>query len=148
MDESLEETGLAGLTSNTESISKGVFAFRRGTKRNHTDKKSNKKTKKKRAKTENVIENLSEFFGKTPNAKFRNDLYNSTWDMIWSKMKNLQKDTFDKVLLDAIKFCQQSQKIKDFTVVPTCALVTGVNLPDHTALFKLLIKSITVLRIN
>ena len=114
----------------------GVFAFRRGTKRNNTDKKSSKKSKKKRAKTENVAEDLSEYFGKTPNAKFSHDLYNKTWDMIWGKMKNLQKDTFDKVLLDAIKFCEQFQKSKDFSVVPTCALVTGVNLPDHQALFK------------
>ena len=44
--------------------------------------------------------------------------------------------------MDVIKFCQQSQNNQDFTVLQTCALVTGVNLPDHVALFKLLVKSI------
>ena len=61
---------------------------------------------------------------------------NRTWDKISNKMKNLQKYIFDKVLLDVIEFCQQSKKTNDSTIVPTCALVTGVNLPDHTALFK------------
>ena len=61
---------------------------------------------------------------------------NRTWDKISNKMKNLQKYIFDKVLLEVIEFCQQSKKTNDSTIVPTCALVTGVNLPDHTALFK------------
>jgi len=143
MDESLEDTGLAGLSSNTESISKGVFAFRRGTKRNSTNQDAKKKkSRKKRSKPENTADDVPEFFGKSANAKFRFDLYNQTWDKISNKMKNLQKYIFDKVLLDVIEFCQQSKKTNDSTIVPTCALVTGVNLPDHTALFKLLVKSI------
>ena len=55
-------------------------------------------------------------------------------------MRFLQKDVFDKVLHDVIKFCQNQDV--DNEALPTCALVTGVNLPDHKDLFKLLCKKI------
>ena len=70
----------------------------------------------------------------------RQEIYNSTWQTISDKMKSLQKDVFDKVLNNIIKFaCDESLTKKE--VLPTCALVTGVNLPDHDDLFKLIKKS-------
>jgi hypothetical protein len=62
MDESLEDTGLAGLSSNTESISKGVFAFRRGIKRNNTNQDAKKKkSRKKRSKLWDIISRIFGF---------------------------------------------------------------------------------------
>ena len=55
----------------------GVFAFRRGTKRNSTNQDAKKKkSRKKRSKPENTTDDVPEFFGKSANAKFRFDLYN------------------------------------------------------------------------
>ena len=55
----------------------GVFAFRRGTKRNSTNQDAKKKkSRKKRSKPENTADDVPEFFGKSANAKFRFDLYN------------------------------------------------------------------------
>jgi hypothetical protein len=51
-------------------------------------------------------------------------------------MSQLQKDVFDKVLNEVIGFCGQKRCFEN--VLPTCALVAGVNLPDHEDLFKLL----------
>ena len=100
----------------------------------------------------------------------RQEIYDSTWQTVSNKMKSLQKDVFDKVLLDIIKFtCDESLLLND-DVLPTCALVTvcilnlksqkfieinlteklqflvylifqGVNLPDHEDLFKLIKKT-------
>ena len=55
------------------------------------------------------------------------------------KLKAIQKETFDKVLSDVLGFCQ---KERDADFIPTCSLVTGVNMPDHKDLFKLLSKSL------
>ena len=54
----------------------------------------------------------------------RQEIYDSTWQTVSNKMKSLQKDVFDKVLLDIIKFtCDESLLLND-DVLPTCALVT------------------------
>ena len=84
-----------------------------------------------------ILKHFSTFVESNASQEYYNTVYNNrTWDKISNKMKNLQKYIFDKVLLEVIEFCQQSKKTNDSTIVPTCALVTGVNLPDHTALFK------------
>ena len=60
-------------------------------------------------------------------------------------MKNLQKDVFDKVLFNLINFVSSQSKsdlMRNKNILPTCALVTGVNLPDHKDLFKILTKGI------
>lgn len=90
------------------------------------------------------------FFGKSDNAKFRHKLYNQTWQQIEAKMKELQKQVFDTVVSEIIKFCQknfaaaagQQRPAADQDVLPTCALVTGVNLPDHKDFFRLLGRTI------
>ena len=79
-------------------------------------------------------------FGDSPSAKFRYELYEETWNAMWQKMKGLQKNIFDKVLHDVVDFCTNQKSQND--LLPTCALVTGVNLPDHKDLFKLLCKSL------
>ena len=76
-------------------------------------------------------------FGNSDNGRFRKELYETTWSRIEEKLKNLQKETFDKVLSQVLEFCDKDHD-KDF--IPTCSLVTGVNLPDHKDLFKLLSK--------
>ena len=70
----------------------------------------------------------------------RQEIYDSTWLTVSNKMKSLQKDVFDKVLLDIIKFTSDESLLLN-DVLPTCALVTGVNLPDHEDLFKLIKKT-------
>ena len=94
----------------------------------------------------------------------RQEIYDSTWQTVSNKMKSLQKDVFDKVLLDIIKFTCDESLLLNNDVLPTCALVTvctfchrdylsyrkiinfrlifqGVNLPDHEDLFKLIKKT-------
>ena len=140
-----EENGLSGLLSGTDSISKGVFAFKRGTKRNASSSKgAKKKSKKKRSKSvseEQDDEKLcQDIFGNNASGKFRQSLYESTWELLNDKLKAIQKDTFDKVLSDVLGFCKQKENDQDF--IPTCSLVTGVNMPDHQDLFKLLSKNL------
>ena len=138
-----EENGLNGLS--TDSISKGVFAFKRGTKRNqHSSNGTKKKSKKKRLKQSDSEDQLDEhlsqgIFGSSESGRFRQSLFQSTWTLLNEKLKAIQKETFDKVLSDVLGFCQ---KERDADFIPTCSLVTGVNMPDHKDLFKLLSKSL------
>lgn len=105
-----------------------------------------RKRKKSAAAKENDDDFTRLFFGQSDNAKFRHGLYNQTWQKIEAKMKELQKQVFDTVVSDVINFCQKNsgnerqQRRED--VLPTCALVTGVNLPDHKDFFKLLGRAI------
>lgn len=63
------------------------------------------------------------------------------WNQVSAKMKRLQKSVFDAVLQNVMDFCLK-QKVSDQTsiMLPTCAFVAGVNLPDHDDLFKLMSK--------
>ena len=54
----------------------------------------------------------------------RQEIYDSTWQTVSNKMKSLQKDVFDKVLLDIIKFTCDESLLLNNDVLPTCALVT------------------------
>ena len=115
-----------------------MFAFKKGTKRNLQNPKP-KKGRSKRSKKNVDYEDQSQIFGTSQSAKMRQEIYNSTWQAISDKMKSLQKDVFDKVLNDVVKF-SGDVSLQNKDVLPTCALVTGVNLPDHDDLFKLIRK--------
>ena len=80
-------------------------------------------------------------FGSTKEALFRQDLYHTAWNHVSAKMKRLQKSVFDEALQNVMDFClKQSVDEPANLLLPTCAFVAGVNLPDHDDLFKLLSK--------
>ncbi len=136
----------------------GVFAFKRGQKRGGdgtastttktTSKKRSKKKNKKFSAAGSAKMDDTNFFGTDDNAKLRKTAYEATWARVSEVMTNLQREVFDNVLTDVIKFCETKTGSNPMGVsegqsrIPTCALVTGVNLPDHDDLFKLIRKEL------
>ena len=125
-----------------------MFVFKKSKKRNESSTTTSKKTPKKRKrKTKDT---------KTGHSEGNSEV--SASGKVWSRaseiFSNLQKDMFSDVLEAVVKFTEGKRgelagaksgendlvaKIAGKNdVIPTCALLTGVNLPDHGDLFRLL----------
>ncbi|XP_074660295.1 origin recognition complex subunit 3-like [Tubulanus polymorphus] len=114
--------------STSGSVSKGCFAF---------------KGKKKAV----VLENYRD-----PGQKQRETLYQESWSELKINIKDFQTSLMTKIYGDLFDFIQSShrgfsllqkhdshQRIPE---IPTAALVTGVNVTDHAAMFKHMISAI------
>ncbi|GFG41052.1 hypothetical protein Cfor_06822, partial [Coptotermes formosanus] len=68
--------------------------------------------------------------------------YNSLWSSIEVQLESLQKEVFSQILENLILYVQNCHTSKALNVIkneiPSATLLTGVNLPDHEALFKTL----------
>lgn len=147
--------------NNTDSIAKGVFVFKRKSQTQPASSKS--PTKKQRRKVKKTPEATSEksddslaFFGleKKGLDKFRPDryqCYRRFQQTLGEIMGEQQRDIFGRVLNDVVKFVgtvvAQRSAIDAPTglgagSIPTCVLLTGVNLPDHNDMFCLLKKKL------
>ncbi len=143
----------------SNSVAKGVFVFKKGrkvqprnaqaqqTKRSSSTKakrsaKGNKakKTTKKRA---SIGDQDQDGADTTP--------YLAAWDKASKVFAQLQQQTFKEVLDGVITFAKSHSRDSGgssddasysfclpTSTIPACALLTGVNLPDHKDLFKLL----------
>ncbi|XP_060081142.1 origin recognition complex subunit 3-like [Ylistrum balloti] len=111
------------------SVSKGVFAY---------------KGKKKSVNPERYFQR-----SETVNTwKRRLDIYQSLWESIDTEIQILQSDLNTKIFDDLLKFtktCQSSFTLSNpaghsrTKEIPTAALVTGVNTPDHGVMFATLV---------
>lgn len=118
-------------TDSTISVSKGCFVFK---------KKSGKR--RKRLKTASTDEYLySDLWYMS---------YKETWKKIENNLKDLRDNSSKKVLEDVINYVSNSYSGPEVkfqeNVVPIAGLLTGINVPDHTALFdslKVQLKQVT-----
>ncbi|KAK9499428.1 hypothetical protein O3M35_002468 [Rhynocoris fuscipes] len=105
-----------------ESVSKGCFGFR---PKSPPGKKRNKQ------------------IAPNPLKIFSNEIWNIQYTNIWSEIENKLESTGDNVteaLLNELLEFIDSSEISD--QIPTAALLTGINLPDHGTLFEQLIRKI------
>lgn len=105
------------------SVSKGCFAF---------------KGKKKNARIEDYLPSSKE----DSSARVRHDGFSRMWEDIDTQIQILQSDLNTKIFEDLLQFASGSHV--GFTTgsvrgivqeIPTAALVTGVNTPDHSIMF-------------
>jgi len=122
----------------TVSVSKGVFPFKRA-------KKSNKNVSgTERFWTGGQDED-------TKKQSYQNYLH--TWDKITEITRELQQKTHSKVFEDLISFIKKSGDVSqkeqipgnmtdNHWDIPTACLITGVNMPDHDAIFSSLVQQL------
>ncbi|XP_063706309.1 origin recognition complex subunit 3 [Culicoides brevitarsis] len=116
---------------STVSISKGVFVFKNGATSAKTPKKSKKSA---------PIISSSLLDAKTTSAPWY-QAYSSLWNQLNTKIEDLQKESYNKIYNDLIKFMQESDSL-DIDTIPTAALLTGINQSDHIAQFNKLCKKL------
>ncbi|XP_040580998.1 origin recognition complex subunit 3 [Lepeophtheirus salmonis] len=113
--------------SGTDSLSKGVFSFKKASP-------SSRKSPKKKLKHSPVP---------VPNSPF---LYHDIKSITGNILSRLQKSSFDSVISEVISFL--GQPISKNTVISTGVIVTGVNLPDHGDFFSFLHQEIRLKTTN
>ncbi|CAL4245587.1 unnamed protein product [Meganyctiphanes norvegica] len=127
--------------SATVSVSKGVFPFKRA-----------KKGKKCVSGTEQFWTGGQDDV--TKKQSYQN--YLQTWDRVTEITRELQQKTHSKVFEDLISFVRKSGEFspkepcpKNTEIptdnhwdIPTACLVTGVNMPDHDAIFSSLFQQL------
>ncbi|CAG9769059.1 unnamed protein product [Ceutorhynchus assimilis] len=102
----------------TVSVSKGIFVFRNNFKRS---KKSSKKQPSKPKKDE-FSDNL--WYLK----------YTDLWEELNNKYEKLTSEMFTAMTSDLLEFVSISHR-DPVAEIPTAALLTGINMPDHEAQF-------------
>ncbi|KAK7792913.1 hypothetical protein R5R35_007991 [Gryllus longicercus] len=107
----------------TVSVSKGCFVFNK-------NKVSKRKTGKKTVKQELLCDDPWYL------------AYKESWTWVEEKFESLHHETFSSVLKDLVSFVENTYKDenveREISTVPTAALLTGINMPDHGALFSTL----------
>nr|CAD7402174.1 unnamed protein product [Timema poppensis] len=105
---------------STVSVSKGCFVFN-NKPRNH------KKGKKKKKHFSHIEPLYSEPWYAA---------YKKCWKSVGDKIEALHQQEFSKMFHDLVgyvKTCHTNSKLKN--IIPAVTLLTGVNMPDHAALF-------------
>lgn len=114
-------------TDQTLSVSKGVFIF-----------KNNFKAPKKQSKRKKISASRH-------NSLFSSNIwyqhYRSLWDVIEEEIHVLNDNLFSSVLSNLINFVKISHN-DIVNEIPTAALFTGINMPDHGAQFASLSKQL------
>uniref|UniRef100_A0A069DVU5 Origin recognition complex subunit 3 n=1 Tax=Panstrongylus megistus TaxID=65343 RepID=A0A069DVU5_9HEMI len=105
-----------------ESVSKGCFGF---------CPKSPAGKKKSKAPAPNPLKIFSN--------EIWYEGYAKIWNEIGTKLETVEDDVTEKLLSDLLSFITSSEATHQ---IPTAALLTGINLPDHDVLFGHLIKKI------
>ncbi|XP_066259603.1 origin recognition complex subunit 3 [Euwallacea similis] len=101
--------------NETTSVSKGVFVFKNGNKHS---KKAHKSSKKSNMFSDNLW--YQEFV--------------SLWEAISHEYETLTAQIFASTTSDLLRFVETSRE--DSNEIPSAALLTGINMPDHEAQFK------------
>ncbi|XP_020815649.1 origin recognition complex subunit 3 [Drosophila serrata] len=116
----------------TISVSKGVFVFKNGATR--AGKKA-KTTKRKRPDSCTSKSLLGEEVGRQP---FYEE-YSQAWSQVSGHIADLQQSTYARTLEQLVAFVvgqgARTGTAKD-EVLPTAALLTGINQPDHLSQFE------------
>lgn len=68
-------------------------------------------------------------------------LFKSLWSRAATIFEGLQREAFTGILEAIVEFTRRASKRSEkwetsSATIPTCTLLTGVNLPDHEDLFK------------
>ncbi|XP_067141152.1 origin recognition complex subunit 3 isoform X2 [Centruroides vittatus] len=100
---------------DTISLSKGCFVYR------------NQNTQT-RAKEENWSK--------------RREFYETMWARIESEIESIQETAHKSIIKDIVKFVKRGTTLRQLSEIPTCAIVLGVNTPDHSQFFNLLFREL------
>ncbi|CAH3163791.1 unnamed protein product [Porites lobata] len=121
----------------TSSVSKGCFLI----------KKSTAKSPRKRSAEDYFPEVCGESHS---HRKLRNANYNECWNSIKTEIEHLQTQMNSKIFSDLLEFIKSAHKMSSLGSegsaviheIPTAALITGVNMPDHDVIFSELAKEL------
>ncbi|XP_043231579.1 origin recognition complex subunit 3-like [Amphibalanus amphitrite] len=69
-------------------------------------------------------------------AERRSQTFNSTWQTAEKLCTDFQEEMFNTVFHEMIEYLQGSVDIEEDAGIPTATLITGVNMPDHTGVFR------------
>nr|CAD7454202.1 unnamed protein product [Timema tahoe] len=103
----------------TVSVSKGCFVF------------NNKPRNHKKGKKKKHFSHIEPLYSEPWYAA-----YKKCWKSVGNKIEALHQQEFSKMLHDLVgyvKTCHTNSKLKN--IIPAVTLLTGVNMPDHAALF-------------
>ncbi|XP_055630148.1 origin recognition complex subunit 3 [Toxorhynchites rutilus septentrionalis] len=112
----------------TISVSKGIFVFKNGA--------TKAKSRRKPQKCQNLLDKAT-----TSAFWYRN--YNKLWSQIRNHLDKLQTSSYEKIMDNLLGFvggCYQSFEYSG--VLPTAALLTGINQIDHLSQFETLADNI------
>ncbi|XP_055529762.1 origin recognition complex subunit 3 [Wyeomyia smithii] len=111
---------------STISVSKGVFVFKNGATKAA-------KTRRKKQKCHSLLD-------KATNESLWYRSYHKLWDKISEQLVKLQVTSYEKILDDLLAFVEdcRRQSVEYDGVLPTAALLTGINQIDHLSQFETL----------
>ncbi|XP_053688466.1 origin recognition complex subunit 3 [Sabethes cyaneus] len=115
---------------STISVSKGVFVFKNGATKAP-------KTRRKAQKCHSLLDKDT-----NDSLWYRN--YHQLWSKISEQLVKLQTSSYEKILDDLLAFvenCRQ-QTLEYDGILPTAALLTGINQIDHLSQFQTLAENI------
>nr|XP_053649620.1 origin recognition complex subunit 3-like [Cherax quadricarinatus] len=123
----------------TVSVSKGVFSFKRS------------KANKRKEAASTTLDYWTECDEDTRDRSYKN--YVKCWQMVTNILHDLQSSVHAKVFEDLVHFIKNARKncsikasenhiesMQGQNDIPTACLVTGVNMPDHEAIFESLVR--------
>ncbi|CAH1997447.1 unnamed protein product [Acanthoscelides obtectus] len=119
------------MDEDTISVSKGVFIF------NNNIKRSNNRGRRKRTFTTNKTTDDNEIFA----SNLWYQQYANLKNILEENIMELNDNMFSSVLSELVQFVGSSRK-SAVEEIPTAALLTGINMPDHAAQFSTLINKI------
>ncbi|KAJ7392658.1 Origin recognition complex subunit 3 [Desmophyllum pertusum] len=120
------------MADETSSVSKGCFLI----------KKSVAHSPRKRGAEDFFPEVIGE---STAHRKLRYTNYKECWGSIKCEIEGLQSQMNSKIFSDLLEFIKGAHKVKSSETeskttviqeIPTAALITGVNMPDHDVIFS------------
>ncbi|KAF7287625.1 hypothetical protein GWI33_005977 [Rhynchophorus ferrugineus] len=114
------------IENETVSVSKGVFIF----KNNFKPIRKSKKDYKKCNRNDNIF---------THNLWYQE--YSSLWNSLFEDIQKLTSNIFSVMTKDLLEFIKSACNSVTFEI-PTAALLTGINMPDHVEQFIALEKQL------
>jgi len=139
----LAGTGGVMASEDTTSISKGCFLF--NSKIPSKREGSNRKVQRKRSRRKSTQYFTGNKFPllkgeNEEHAVLRYSCFKECWTTMSERIEGIQVATNQKVFDDLVLFIKSSYTSKDSNLVgraiPTAALLTGVNMPDHDLIFQ------------
>ncbi|EDW36209.1 GL17672 [Drosophila persimilis] len=109
----------------TISVSKGCFVYKNGATR--AGKKASSKRKRATGATSSLL-------GKEVIGQPFYDAYVQTWSQMNEHINRLQQQSYARTLGQLVEFVVGQGQIQD-EILPTAALLTGINQPDHLSQF-------------
>lgn len=157
VDSSPEGSSLAG-ASWAEGLSKGVFVHKKTKRKGKVgdsnakspkDKKGKKRIRGHKDKIDQKDDYLKECFESRSNicVSGRVDSHDAILSSASSLVTSLQGSMYSSVFTSLVQFVRDTSRGVDGTsrgdsAIPTAALMTGVNMPDHDSVFALLVNKL------